>query len=187
MRTTASQERFSLTNKVSSDILILEDSERGKIVTTAILIIYLVCFLTFLIIVRSTRGKKGDGIDHETIELIENPMLTGMRYAIREFRSLKFRAIEFIPSSIFALMLFSLFLIFALLFLYGFIPVITDFMQKLIKLTQNEMKDRELVRNIPYTVALGLYSLMWVPFFIICIPFYIIGVIGRIIESNLSE
>ena len=50
---------------------------------------------------------------------------------------------------------------------------------KLIEGCSKEIKGKDFSLAMPYTFSIGIYFLIWLPFFIICLPIYLIGLIGK--------
>jgi hypothetical protein len=69
--------------------------------------------------------------------------------------------------------------VFIILWPYGMIPIIATFIWRLIEDSSNEIKGKTFANAMPYTVAIGIYFLIYLPFFIVCLPIYAIGFIGK--------
>jgi len=108
----------------------------------------------------------------------ENPLTPALKQISYEIRRLDFHGARAIPSLITFVVLGLVFIIFILLWPYGLVPVVADSIWRLITSTQCEMRDKGLIEMMPYTVAIGVYFVVWVPFAILCLPFAILGLIG---------
>lgn len=116
----------------------------------------------------------------------ENPLHLGIKYFYQQIRSLNFNKFNLIPSVIQASVQCFILFLFILLWPYGIIPVIAGSLWQLIKL--NSLRTRfqtySLIEKMPYTIAIGIFFLIWIPFAILCLPFVVIGWFGGLLEKK---
>jgi hypothetical protein len=93
--------------------------------------------------------------------------------------SLNWKPLFLIPSGIEFIALSIVLIVFIILWPYGVFPIISTFIWKLIEDSNSEIKGKTFANAMPYTVAIGIYLLIYLPFFIICLPIYAIGFIGK--------
>ncbi|MFA9370119.1 MAG: hypothetical protein ACERIH_00205 [Labilibaculum antarcticum] len=93
--------------------------------------------------------------------------------------NLNWKPVLLIPSTIEFFALTIVWIIFIVLWPYGLIPIIASFIWKLLEDSNNEMRGKIFSDAMPYTVAIGIYFLIYLPFFIACLPIYTIGFIGK--------
>jgi hypothetical protein len=110
-----------------------------------------------------------------------NPLTLGIRQMLEQIEGLSFSAIDFIPSFIQFIVLGSILLLFLMLWPYGLAPVVAGALWKIILLSRFRMKfrTRTSFERMPYTVAIGIYFLTWLPFALLCLPFVMIGWVGE--------
>jgi len=57
---------------------------------------------------------------------------------------------------------------------------------RLIEDSKAQMEGKTFADAMPYTVAIGIYFLIYLPFFIICAPIYFIGFVGKYFSDTKS-
>lgn len=112
--------------------------------------------------------------------MIKNPLTEGMLHIKEQFSELEFTAKGFFPSILIGVILLVLIIIFVVLWPYGLFAVMEDFVRGFMRNTRDKMEDKSTIAKMPFVVALGLYFMVWIPFAILCLPFVIIGAIGRL-------
>ncbi len=93
--------------------------------------------------------------------------------------NLNWKPVYLLPSTIEFFALSIVMLVFIILWPYGKIPIIATFIWRLIEDSNKEIKGKTFANAMPYTVAIGIYFLIYLPFFIVCLPIYAIGFIGK--------
>lgn len=119
--------------------------------------------------------------------MLKNPMSVGISQVAKEFGRLNYRAQNFVPAVITAGTLGVVIFCFGALWPYGLVAVIEDLIRRIMAEARNELKDRSAVDSMPFVVAIGLYFLIWLPFAALCLPFVIIGGIGKLIAVPREE
>jgi hypothetical protein len=119
--------------------------------------------------------------------MLKNPMSVGVSQVKQEFQRLDFHAQNFIPAVITAATLGLVILCFRILWPYGLVAVIEDLIRGIMAEARDELRDLSAVEAMPFVVAIGLYFVVWLPFAALCLPFVIIGGIGRLIAVPKKE
>ncbi len=97
---------------------------------------------------------------------------------IDRIKQLDWRPLYLLPSVIVFLALSIVLVICVILWPYGVFPIISSFIWRLMDASYEEIKGKSFANAMPYTVSIGIYFLIWIPFFFICSN-YFIGFIGR--------
>lgn len=118
--------------------------------------------------------------------IIDNPFSQPIKQIIDKIQHLNWEPVYSIPSGITFLALSMVFIIFILLWPYGLIPIITSFLWNLIEDNVKDIKYKNIFEAMPNTIAIGIYFLVWLPFFVIAFPIYTIGFIGKYFSENSS-
>lgn len=105
---------------------------------------------------------------------------------IERLKRLEWTPIYILPSLIEGTALVLVFIIFIILWPYGIIPIIVSFLWELIEENVKEIDGKTFSIAMPYTIAIGIYFVVSVPFIIICLPIYIIGFIGKTIANEVK-
>jgi hypothetical protein len=63
----------------------------------------------------------------------------------------------------------------ALYITIGIISQLSSTFGRLIKHTQRQLKDKSAMQKTGFIMAIGVYSVIWLPFWILQLPFYLIG------------
>jgi hypothetical protein len=113
------------------------------------------------------------------IPVTSNQFSEPLSRIVQKASTLNWKPVYLIPSSIEFFALSVVALVFLLLWPYGVFPIIASFLWKLIEDSFEEIKGKSFSTAMPYTVSIGIYFLIWLPFFIICFPCYLIGFIGK--------
>lgn len=108
----------------------------------------------------------------------QNPFSEPVKKTYQKIRELKFTPVLAIPSLIVFIALSIVLMIFIALWPYGLFPMIAHFIWELVDENAKEMKGKSFIDSMPNTVASGVYFIIWLPFFIVCLPLYTIGFIG---------
>ena len=117
------------------------------------------------------------------MNLIRNPISVGIKSVWRQFKTLEFSPVKFIPSLIMGTVLGLSIIILVVVWPYGLLAVIEDMLRRFIMTTSDEMVEKSLFEKVPYVITIGLYCLVWLPFIISLLPFLIIGVVGQVIRT----
>jgi len=124
--------------------------------------------------------------DHNTQKLV-NPIDQGIKKVFEEFKFLKFNSLAGIfASTITAFSLSIVLVILVVFWIYGFIPATADLLWSLIPSSRQKMKELNKVEQAPLLIAMGIYFVVWLPFYILSIPIYILGIMAFFI-SNLDN
>ena len=108
----------------------------------------------------------------------QNPFTEPVKKTYQKITELKFTPVLAIPSLIVFIALSIVLMIFIALWPYGLFPMIAHFIWELVDENAKEMKGKNFTDSMPNTVAVGVYFIIWLPFFIVCLPLYAIGFIG---------
>ena len=100
--------------------------------------------------------------------------------------NLNWKPLYLIPTAIEFFALGVVFIIFIILWPYGVFPIISTFIMRLIEDSKAQMEGKTFADAMPYTVAIGIYFLIYLPFFIICSPIYFIGFVGKYFSDTKS-
>lgn len=114
----------------------------------------------------------------------DNPVTPPLLDFTNQLRHLDFLGFNLFPSSILAFALGFIVLILGILWPYGILVVSSRRLWAYIVSTRDQMKNKRMMEKMPYTVTIGIFFLVWLPFAILCIPFALIGIIGRIIAAE---
>lgn len=120
----------------------------------------------------------------QQIEMINNPLSEGISHISSQIKGLNFSSINAIPSFITLLPLCIAVLLMVILWPIGLFVPVEDLIRKIITETINKMEGKTIVQQTPYVISIGLYFLVWLPFAIVCAPFFIIGMLGEIFKHN---
>ncbi len=116
--------------------------------------------------------------------MINNPLNNGIKHVINQFKKLEFTIVKIIPSIIIALVLLFMTCILILLWPVGIIPMVYDLMNELISNTIDESSEKTVIEKMPFVMTFGIYLIIWIPIFILCLPFILIGKLGDILFRN---
>ncbi len=111
--------------------------------------------------------------------LYKNQFSEPISRIIKHIKNLNWRPVFLIPSLIEFVALLIVMIIFIVLWPYGLIPIIAAFLFDLIEDSCTAIKDKTFASAMPYSIAIGIYFLLYFPFFILCLPMYAIGFIGK--------
>lgn len=109
----------------------------------------------------------------------ENQFSEPIHRIFKRIGDLNWKPVYLLPSIIEFLALSIVVIVFIILWPYGLIPIIATFIWRLIEDSVKEIKGKTFADAMPYTVAIGIYFLIYLPFFILCLPIYIIGSVGK--------
>ena len=111
--------------------------------------------------------------------IIENQFSEPINRIFQRIGSLNWKPVYLLPSAIEFFALSIVMIVFLILWPYGLIPIIATFIWRLIEDSVGEIKGKTFAYAMPYTVAIGIYFLIYLPFFILCLPLYTIGFLGK--------
>jgi|GEM_PF-4975677 len=111
--------------------------------------------------------------------ITENQFSEPIHRIFQRIGNLNWKPVYLLPSAIEFFALSIVMIVFIILWPYGLIPIIATFIWRLIEDSVKEIKGKTFANAMPYTVAIGIYFLIYLPFFIICLPIYAIGFIGK--------
>lgn len=111
--------------------------------------------------------------------ITDNQFSEPIQRICKKIENLNWKPVFLIPSAIEFFALIVVIAVFIVLWPYGLVPIIGTFIWKLIEDSNNEIKGKTFANAMPYTVAIGIYFIIYLPFFIICLPIYTIGFIGK--------
>jgi hypothetical protein len=117
-------------------------------------------------------------------QTIENQFTEPIKQIVSLIKDLDWRPLYLIPSSIVFVALLLVLLTLVVLWPYGVFPIISSFILGLIEDSKAQMKGKTFANAMPYTVAIGIYFLIYFPFFIICLPIYLIGFLGKYFSKS---
>ncbi|MBI2375129.1 MAG: hypothetical protein HYV07_14120 [Deltaproteobacteria bacterium] len=127
------------------------------------------------------RARSGSS---EELVFIRNPLSPALSAVGRLLSGLHWSPPMIVPSAFVAVVMSVVFVAMVLLWPYGWMPVIAHLLWGLVKTARRQIKNaKSLAERMPFTVALGIYLLIWTPFAVICAPLYLIGWIGESIAS----
>ena len=116
--------------------------------------------------------------------LMANPLVYSIKKTWSLLMNLDYSPKSIVPSIIAFLVICITLLVQMILWFYGWLPVIADFLWGFVEHTVSQLKKAgSFVEKMPFTVACGIYVVMWLPFALACIPFYVIGWIGEKIAN----
>ncbi|MCJ7802341.1 MAG: hypothetical protein MUP82_08315 [Candidatus Marinimicrobia bacterium] len=104
-----------------------------------------------------------------------------------KLKGLEWSGIYLFPSLIEGVALAIVMIIFIILWPYGILPIIVSFLWELIEENIREINGKPFSEAMPYTIAIGIYFIVSIPFIIICLPIYIIGFIGKKITGEVKQ
>ena len=107
-----------------------------------------------------------------------NPISRGLTHIADKLSDLEFEGVNTIPSLITAIVLFVVGGLFLLLWPFGLISVVENMLRDLITDTHTEMEPVPAIEKTSYVIAIGLYVIVWLPFWVLNLPFLLIGGIG---------
>jgi len=129
-------------------------------------------------------------LPHDTIPstdnmkpITDNQFSEPIQRIFQRIGNLNWKPVYLLPSAIEFFALSIVMIVFIILWPYGIIPIITTFIWRLIEDSSNEIKGKTFANAMPYTVAIGIYSIIYLPFFIVCLPIYAIGFIGKYLSG----
>jgi len=116
--------------------------------------------------------------------MIINPLSEGVTHIVSEFHELEWQGSRFIPAFFISVVLTITLILISLLWPYGLLAVIEDMMRMLMRDTIAKMKGESLAVNMGYTITLGFFFFIWLPFALLCLPVYILGGIGKLFLNS---
>ena len=144
----------------------------------------------FKIIVHKSAQEIPPKVIAQTIKINSMKLVTDNQFSepiekiIEKISDLDWKAVYLLPSLITLLTLSFVLIIFIVLWPYGLFPIIASFLWELIEDSVKEIKDKSFSDAMPYTVAIGIYFLIYLPFFIICLPIFTIGLLGKLLSRS---
>ena len=111
--------------------------------------------------------------------MIKNPVSEGIGHMRKQLEILEWDGSKILPSAIMAVVICLVIALFVIVWLYGLFAVMEALIRELMGSTRSELKDKSFVQKTPYVVAMGIYSIFWAPFALLCLPMVIIGLIGE--------
>lgn len=125
-------------------------------------------------------GYYAQAADEVEPTMEENPLTAAIQRTVKLYRSLKFSPALFLPSIISALVISIVLVLGIILWPYGIVPVVASFLWDSIVISSKQIRSaNSAMEAMPITVAVGLYFIIWLPFAILCLPFYFVGWIGQ--------
>lgn len=115
--------------------------------------------------------------------LLVNPLTSHVASTFNLIKGLNWKSIEAIPSFFMFFILSCILFLLCVFWVYGFFPMIASFIWSLVVDSFNNMKGKTHAERTPLMVIGGMYFLFYMPFFIICVPFFGIGMLGSFINS----
>jgi hypothetical protein len=114
----------------------------------------------------------------------ENPLTPAIGQTWEQLRSLEWHGSGAIAAAISASILSVVLALFVILWPYGVVVVVSSTIWQLVVETRAKITSSGLVGKMPFTVAIGLYFLVWLPFALVCVPFYVIGIVGHLLSAD---
>ncbi len=142
--------------------------------------------------IRLKSDKKNDYfLDDDQLQrrnnMIANPLNDGIFHVYSEILNLEWTSYKCIPSFIIAIVLSITLLLLVILWPYGLFAIVEDMLRKMMIDTIDNIKGVQIAVAMGYTISLGFLFIIWLPFFIICLPFYVLGGISKYIFTNLNK
>lgn len=117
-------------------------------------------------------------------QTVENQFTEPIKRIINLIKDLDWRPQYLLPSAIVAIALSIVLIVLIVLWPYGVFPIISSFIWGLIEDSKAQMSGKTFANAMPYTVAIGIYFIIYSPFFIICLPIYLIGFLGKYFSKS---
>jgi hypothetical protein len=111
--------------------------------------------------------------------ITDNQFTEPIQRVYKRIGKLNWKPLFLIPSAIEFFALSIVMIVFIILWPYGIFPIIATLIWNLIEESIIEIKGKTFGNAMPYTVSIGIYFLIYLPFFIICLPIFAIGFIGK--------
>jgi hypothetical protein len=133
------------------------------------------------------RALKGAGKEPGLV-LIPNPLSEGIAKTLPLLATLKFSPLYFLPSLLTGTVLALVLVILIILWPYGWIAVISHFLWGFVGTAVEQIRQAQTyAEKMPFTVALGIYFLIWLPVGTLCLPLLLIGLIGQLFVEFFAE
>jgi hypothetical protein len=112
-----------------------------------------------------------------------NPVSAPLIDFTARLKSLHFSGSSLIPDSLVALVLSIVIILLGIFWLYGIVINIQRRLWDYAMGAKGEMKGKSIIEKVPYTITSGIFLLISIPFFIVCIPYYFIGIFGGMLTD----
>lgn len=116
-----------------------------------------------------------------------NPLTPGIRDVFAQLRSLDFSLVNALPSAITGAVLIFVILFLSLLWPYGLCAIIENMFRGLVFDTRRRMASRNFLEQTPDAVAIGFYSILWIPALVALLPLIVIGDYIRFLISIVER
>jgi hypothetical protein len=113
-----------------------------------------------------------------------NPMSEALSHVWSELRGLTFRGALWIPSTLTAFVLLVVCVLLVVLWPYGLIAMMENLVRGLMADTGKQMASRSMVANMPFVITIGMFFLVWLPFWTACLPMLVVGSIGSLFAKQ---
>jgi hypothetical protein len=121
-------------------------------------------------------------------ELIPNPLSDGIAKTWPLLRTLNFSPLYLVPSLLTGTVLLLVLAILVILWPYGWIAVISRFLWGFVSIAVEQIRQAQTyAEKMPFTVALGIYFLIWLPFGTLCLPLLLVGLAGHFFARSSSS
>lgn len=111
--------------------------------------------------------------------LISNPISGGIARTWSLLGTLRFTPLYILPSVLTSAVLLLVLTLLVLLWPYGWVAVFAYFLWGLVDTAVEQIRQAQTyAEKVPFTIALGIYFLVWLPFGLICLPLLLVGFVG---------
>jgi len=116
--------------------------------------------------------------------MITNPLSEGIRHVAAQFDELEWGGSRFLPALFVAIVLVVTLLLLVVLWPYGLLAIVEDMLRQLMRETIENIRGESLAVTMGYTIAIGFFFVVWLPFAVLCLPFYALGALGRLLLTG---
>lgn len=116
--------------------------------------------------------------------LIPNPLSDGIARTWSLLGTLEFSPLYLVPSLLTAAVLLFVLAVLIILWPYGWLAVISRFLLGLVGTAVDQIRQAETyAAKMPFTIALGIYFLIWLPVGALCLPLLLLGIVGHLLAE----
>jgi hypothetical protein len=120
--------------------------------------------------------------------LITNPLSDGIARTWPLLGTLRFSPIYIVPSLLTGGVLLLVLAVLITLWPYGWIAVVSRFLWGFVSTALEQIRQvPTYAEKMPFTIALGIYFLIWLPLGILCLPLLLIGLIGQLFAGFFGD
>lgn len=127
--------------------------------------------------------KQNNNIDKSILKQFKNPMSDAIHFILNNLKNLKVNRVADMFPAFFAYIAYGFALLICSVFwVYGWFSVLEQLFRYLISIYLKSIRESEqskYIEDIPLFISVGVFTICWIPFFIIILPLYVIGFIVK--------